>query len=291
MIRAWIGTLGALAILAPRAAAQGTDDCFPAKSSNEARMMAKFDVPLAFSAVGAPERRPAGQIKLGLELSYVPKIDPALGLPTVCRPDKLQPENTDLISIIPRPRVALTLPWGVGVEASWIPPFRVSQARANLVSVALSRTTSIRNDAVLLDIRAHGTFGVINGPITCDDEALQDATSDCYQGTRSDDAFHPNVFGVEATVGWRLGKSLRPYMGAGYNRLTPRFRVNFTNQFDQTDRRRVSVDLDRGVLFAGATWRATQGFELSGEVYSPPTDAVTVRVAGRVSLGKRGAER
>ena len=289
MIKGWIGALGALAILASGAAAQGTDDCFPGKSSNEARMMAKFDVPLAFSAVAAPERRSAGRIELGLELSYVPGVDPALAIPTECRPGKLRPENTDLLSAIPRPRVALALPWGFGVEASWIPPFRFSEARANLVSVALSRTTAIQGGAVLLNIRAHGTFGVINGPITCNDAALEDATSECFQGTRSDDAFHPNVVGVEAAVGWRLGKSLRPYIGAGYNHLAPRFRVNFTNQFDQTDRRRVSVNLTRGVLFAGATWRATRAFELSGEVYSPPTDAVTVRVAGRVVLGKRGA--
>ena len=51
MIREWIGTLGALALLASGAAAQV--DCFPTKSSNEARMMAKFDVPLAFGAVEA----------------------------------------------------------------------------------------------------------------------------------------------------------------------------------------------------------------------------------------------
>lgn len=287
MIRGWVGALGALALLAPSATAQGTADCFPAQSSNEARMMAKLDVPLAFGAVTAPEGRPAGRVELGLELTYVPKVDPALAIPTECRPGKLRPENTDLISVLPRPRVAVILPWGFGVEASWIPPFRISDARANLVGVALSRTTAMQGGAVLLSIRAHGTFGVVKGPITCNDDALQDASSECYQGTRSDDAFHPNVFGVEAAIGWRLGKSLRPYMGAGYNHLAPRFQVNFTNQFDQTDRRRVSVDLDRGVLFAGASWRATQAFELSAEVYSPPTDAVTVRVAGRMLLGKQ----
>ncbi|HEU5217648.1 MAG TPA: hypothetical protein VFU23_03265 [Gemmatimonadales bacterium] len=283
----WITALGAIALLGSRAVAQGTGDCFPAKSSNEARMMAKFDVPLAFGAVDAPARRSAGHLAVGLELTYVPGIDPLLAISTECRPGKLRPENTDLVPLVPRPRIAVGLPWGLGLEASWIPPFRISEARANLIGVSLSRTTAMSHGGVLLRIRAHGAFGVIHGPITCDDAALQDATSECYQGTRSDDAFRPNVFGVEAAVGWQLGKSLRPYLGAGYNRLAPRFRVNFTNQFDQVDRRRVTVNLDRGVLFAGATWRATQRLELSGELYSPPTDAVTVRVAGRVLLGKR----
>jgi hypothetical protein len=281
--KAWVAAL-VLSVAAERAAAQ--DDCFPAKSSNEARMMARFDVPLAFGPVAAPARRP-GVIAVGLELTYVPNVDPALAIPRECRPSKLRPENTDLIPVLPRPRIALGLPGGFGIEASWIPPVRIAEARAHLASVAVSRVTPINRGAALISLRAHATVGVINGPITCNDEALEDAASDCYQGTRSDDEFHPNVYGIEAAIGWRLGASLSPYMGAGYNRLTPRFRVNFTDQFGQTDRRRVSVDLDRGVLFAGATWRATPAFALSGEVYSAPSDAVTARLAGRVLLGRR----
>lgn len=283
MMKRWMVSLAALALLPGTARAQATDDCFPPKHSNEARAMATFDVPLAFSAVQAPERQPAGRLRLGLELSLVPNIDRATSTPTVCRPGK-GPENTDLLFAAPRPRLTYTLPSGIALEASWVPPVRISEIQANLVSLAVSRTTSLNQHGAALMLRLHGTFGVIKAPITCDDTALQDATSECYQGTRSDDAFHPNVIGVEAAVGWKLGTSLRPYLGAGYNHLAPRFQVNFTNQFGSTDRRRVTVDLDRGVLFAGATWSATRTFELSGEIYSAPTDAVTARLAARVKL-------
>jgi hypothetical protein len=91
--------------------------------------------------------------------------------------------------------------------------------------------------------------------------------------------------GLAAALGWSLG-SLRPYAGAGYNHLAPRFQVNFVNQFDVVDRQRVRVELDRGVLFAGATWSPGNRLELSGEVYSAPVDAVTARLVMRVRIGR-----
>jgi hypothetical protein len=282
-VREALGSVVALALLASTAGAQ--DDCFPPRSSNEARTMAVFAVPLAFSAAGAPAANPAGRFFVGLEASYVPKVDPAIASPDICIPGK-GPENTDLVFAMPRPRVSVTLPAGFLVEASWIPPLRISEAKANLVGVALSRTTALRNGSVLLDIRAHGTFGVIHGPITCDDAALQEATSECYLGTRSDDAFKPNMVGLQVAVGWKLGPTIRPYVGGGYNHLAPRFQVNFTNQAGSTDRRKVTVDLERAALFAGASWQATSRVELSGEIYSAPTDAVTGRVVGRIRLGR-----
>jgi hypothetical protein len=282
----WLRAVGALALVTRVATAQGpNDDCFPSPSSNEARTMAKFGVPLAFSAASAPERRASGSFRAGIELSLVPTVDRETTTPTVCRPGK-GPENTELLSLVPRPRLSVSLPAGFALEASWIPPVRIAEVKANLVGVALSHTASLRARGAALTVRVHGTFGVIKAPVTCDDAALADPASECYQGTRSDDAFHPNVFGIDVAVGWSLGRSLRPYMGAGFSRLHPRFQVDFTNQFDQVDRRKVSVDLNRGVLFAGATWQARRAFEVSGEIYSAPADAITARVAARVLLGK-----
>jgi hypothetical protein len=185
---------------------------------------------------------------------------------------------------MPRPRVSLALPAGFLIEASWIPPLRISDARANIAGLALSRFTRLNAKGAVLNIRAHGTYGVFHAPITCDDLALQDATSECFMGTRSDDAFKPNMYGLEAAVGWSIGTTVRPYLGGGYSHLAPRFQVNFTNSQGSTDRRKVTVDLDRAVLFAGATWQATRVVDLTAEIYSAPTDAVTGRVTGRVRL-------
>jgi hypothetical protein len=175
------------------------------------------------------------------------------------------------------------------VEASWAPPIRVAEVKAHLFGLALSHATALHRHGAVLGIRVHASFGEIKAPVTCNDAALQDATSICYQGTRSDDAFKPNVVGVEAAVGWQLGRSVRPYLGAGYNHLAPRFQVGFTDQFGETDRRRVSVDLDRGALFAGFSWSATAAVGLNAELYAVPTDAITARVVGRIRLGRPSA--
>jgi hypothetical protein len=74
------------------------------------------------------------------------------------------------------------------LEASWIPPVRLNGAKANLGAVALGRGFALRQrGTTTVGIRVHATFGVVEAPITCDDEALVDVTSECYRGTRSDD--------------------------------------------------------------------------------------------------------
>ena len=267
------------------AGAQLDDTCRPGKASNEAKTMAIFAVPLAFSSAAAPLRSGAGRLRLGFELSYLPNVSPSVATPTICRPDKPGPENTDLLFAAPRPRAAITLPAGFAFEASWIPPLRMSEVKPNLFGFALTHTSAVGRRGMLLELRAHASIGKVEAPITCDDAALQDAGSPCYQGTRSNDTFRPNVFGVSAAIGWALGSRIHPYLGAGYNHLAPRFRVNFTNQFDVVDRRRVVVDLDRGVLFAGVSWSPRPMVDLSGELYSAPADALTVRVFARVRPG------
>jgi hypothetical protein len=263
-----------LLVLTSQAGAQDDAVCRPGKASNEARTMASFAVPLAFSASQAPAPVEPWRIDVGVEVAYIPKVDDATATPTICRPDKTGPENTDLLFALPRPRLQVALPGRVILEGSWVPPIRVSDVKANLFGVALTRVGELRQ--VLIALRVHATLGKVEAPITCDEGALTDSSSPCYRGTRSNDSFHPNVLGAQLAVSWRLG-SLRPYLGAGYNHLAPRFRVNYTNQFGSVDRTRVVVDLDRGALFAGATWTANR-FLLSGEIYSAPTDAITGRV-------------
>ena len=261
--------------------AQG--DCFPSKTSNEARTFAKFAVPLAFSPAGAP-RTGSSRVQIGLEFSYLSNIDTVLATPTICRPGK-EAENTDLLFAAPRPRITVVLGGGFAVEGSWTPPIRVNQVRANLFGVALSYDTKVGATGTSLTLRAHGAFGQINAPITCSDEALANSLSECYQGTRSDDRYQPNVIGAEVIAHWSLGKGqVRPYLGGGYNRLMPRFQVNFRNAQGQVDNRRVEVDLNRLVMFGGFSWLTSTRWSLSAELYSAPSDAVTGRMAVRLGL-------
>jgi hypothetical protein len=258
--------------------------CTPPKSSNEAKLLATFAVPLAFSQMGSLDAAPAARVRVGLEVYYLPTTDSVSSIPNVCRPGKLEGDNTDLLFAAPRPRLAVALGSGWAVEGSWTPPIRISGAKANLVGFALSKTSPLGHGGAVLSIRGHGTFGVVHAPVTCDDRRTQLVGSECFGGTRSDDAYHPNIVGVDASIGWTSSARFRPYIGTGYNHLAPRFRVNFVNSDGVLDQQRVEVDLNRIVLFAGATWRAASRLGLSGEIYSAPADAVTGRVAVRIGL-------
>jgi hypothetical protein len=276
-----------LLLLAVPSSALAQGDCFPAGDSHEAQAFGILAVPLAFGPASAPAKMRPWSLRVALETSYVPNIDDSTATPTVCRPGK-GPENVNIISLLPRPRLALGLPAGLILEASWIPPVTVNGAEPNLFSASLGTTLALGQRGMLLGLRMHATAGVIHAPITCDKDALRDALSECFNGTLSNDEYHPNTFGADASVGWSVGGGrFQPFLGGGYNLLHPRFRVNFTNQFGETDRRRVEVDLNRAVLFAGATWFPASRLGISGQVYSAPSDAVTGRITVSYGLGSR----
>lgn len=282
--RGWAGlaVVGLTVCGLPRGLAAQYDECRPGASSNEAKTLALFSVPLAFSRGAAPGG-PSG-VTLGLEAANVPPVDPTTATPTICRPGK-GPENTDLLPGIARPRLGLSLPLGLALEASWIPPVRVHGVKANLIGLALAEQVAL-GEGVIAALRAHATFGSVRAPVTCDRDALGDPASECFQGTLSDDRLSPNILGLDASVGWSMaGGRLHPYLGTGYTRLQPRFQVNFTNQFGSTDRTEVEVNLNRLALFGGAGWQLSDRLAVTGEIYAVPADAVTGRVVIRQALG------
>ena len=273
-------TASVLCAIPTRLAAQY--DCRPGAASNEAKTLAILSVPVVFSP-GAPPGEPSG-LTLGIEAARVPAVDRATATPTICRPGK-GAENTDVLPALARPRLALPLPHGLALEASWIPPVRVNGVKANLIGLALTESFGHR-DGLAAAVRAHATFGSVRAPVTCDRDALGDPTSECFDGTLSDDRYSPNIMGVDLSVGWAMaGGRLRPYLGSGYNRLEPRFQVNFTNQFGDTDRTRVAVNLDRVALFGGAAWQLTDRLAITGEIYAAAADAATGRLVIRRTFG------
>ena len=273
---AWV----ACAIPARLAAQSGV--CHPGTASTEAKKLALLSVPVVFSP-GAPPGEPSG-LTLGIEAARVPGVDPATATPTLCRPGK-GPENTGVLPALARPRVALPLSHGLALEASWIPPIRVNGVKANLIGLALTESVGHR-DGLAATVRAHATFGSVRAPVTCDRDALADPVSECFDGTVSDDRYSPNIMGLDLSVGWAMaGGRLRPYVGSGYNRLEPRFQVNFTNQFGTTDRTRVAVNLDRVALFGGAAWQLTDRLAITGEIYAVAADAATGRLVIRRTFG------
>jgi hypothetical protein len=274
--------IGFLACVVPPGLAAQYDACRPGPASNEAKTLAMFSVPLAFGP-GAP---PGGarRITLGLEAVRVPSIDRETATPTICRPGK-GPENTDLLPGLVRPRIGVPLPLGLALEASWIPPVRVNGVKANVIGLALAKSVG-QEDGLAAAIRAHATLGAVHAPVTCDQRALGDPTSECFNGTVSDDRYSPSIVGLDLSVGWATaGGRLRPYVGSGYSRLAPRFQVNFTNQFGTLDTTRVEVNLDRAVFFGGAMWQLSDRLAVSGEIYAVLGDAATGRLVVRRAFG------
>ncbi len=238
-------------------------------------------MPLAFTAAGVPAESRRWSIRAGLEATYLSRVDGATATPTVCRPGK-GPENVNLLPGFLRPRISVGLPARFLVELGWVPPIRVRGASANLVGLALARI--VPAGAFRLAFRAEATLGVIHAPITCDSGALRDPASECLNGTVSDDSYRPNIFALEVLAARETGNGgLTLYGGAGYSHLAPRFRVNFTNRFNETDRRRVEVDLDRLTLTAGATLRLSSAIGLTAEAHAAPADAVTGRMVVRTT--------
>lgn len=261
---------------APPALAQRR--CTPSADSHEAQLFAALAVPLAYATAEAPAPLAPGAVRVALEGTYLPNIDETTRTPTQCRPGK-GPEHTDLLFAFPRPRATVGLLAGIVAEASWIPPIRLNGVQSSLVGVSLARGFPVGAGGTAVTVRAHGTFGRIRAAITCPDEELQNSASECFQGTRSDDRYHPTTVGLEGVLGWSLGQGrVRPFVGAGVNLLRPRFQVNFTDWFGMLDDTRIEVNLTRGALFGGATWAVARGLGLSGEIYGAPGDAVTGRI-------------
>ncbi len=278
MLRATLTSIFALVLTVVALPAQ-TTVCVPATDSHEANTFAILSVPVAFTGSRAPAA--AHGISLGVEVASLPTVDATDATPTSCRPGK-GPENAHPIAAIVRPRLAVAV-HGFVFEASWIPPVTVNEVKANLLGLAVARPFALA-PGIYLGLRLHAVFGSLNAPVTCDDAALRDPSSECFGGTRSNDSWQPGVFGAEAVVGAGRGK-IRPYAGVGYTMLRPRFQVDFTNAAGSTDNTQVDVNLTRVALFGGVMWQVGRS-SITAEAYSTPADAVTARLVVRTLLSR-----
>jgi hypothetical protein len=286
-VRISLGVLVALAGVAiPAARAQ----CRPGSNSNEAKLLAFYSVPIAFSALDAPRRQSGWHLELQGELSPVPTADPAIEHASECYTASSH-QHSRLTDVFARPRLLLTLPMGLAIEASYIPPMQIGDAHPHLGSAALSETAALGGFGVFassaLMLRAHGTIGHVHGPITCAEGSLQqtDPEAGCYGTRPSDDTFKPNMFGLEGIYGVTTrGGRFDFFAGSGVTWLRPRFEVGFTNLDGFTDNTQVEVDLTRVSVLGGATLHLPAAFALTAEVYSVPKDVTTWRVAASYRL-------
>lgn len=279
--------VAAVSALGPATSVPG--ECRVPKSSNEAKLLAFYSGPVAFSPAGAPEHSRPWTLRLGGELGFVPDPDSSIQQSSFCFIRKT--EHTRLASFFVRPRLTLTLPRGFALEASYLPPVDFHDAEANLASVALSWTKRLRmastGDATTLMLRVHGTAGEVKGSITCPEQALQlaDPMQACYGSSPSLDTFKPRMAGAEgivSTAAW--DGRLAFYVGAGGNFLRPKFQVGFDNAQGFADTTVIAVDINRVAMFAGFTAEVSNRIDLSGQAYGVREDGVTFRLGGGYRL-------
>jgi hypothetical protein len=278
--------LAATVVVATAAQAQTTATCRPSTGSNEAKLLAFFATPIAFSPGGIVEQLPPWRLRIGFEATYVPSPSREIQQPEACYGVK-KTENTNLSPVFPRPRVTIGLPGGLLLEGSYLPPVTVADAQPNLGSIALTRPWRIAGSddkgSTALVLRAHGTLGRVRGSITCPKKALQtqDPNLACYGTSASSDTYKPNMFGGEVglareAAGGRWGA----YAVSGVTWLRPRFQVGFQYKDASFDDTKIRVDLTRFAAGAGAWYRLGTSTAVTGELYSVPNDATTFRLGG-----------
>ena len=263
-------------------------ECTPPPDSHEARLEAFFAAPLAFSPAAAPVRVAPGAVRIGGELVPIPAPDAVLEQTGLCYEPK--GEHTRLASVFARPRVAVGLPAGLVFEGSYVPPITIGEARVHLGSVALSVVRRLGRAAggpLTAMLRTHATFGEIRGAVTCPESALQesDPTLPCFGTHPSSDTFRPTTYGAELSTGLSTARGrLDVYAGAGINWLRPRFRAAFAEDDGDADNTLVVVNLTRGTLLGGLTFRPTPALDLSLQAYAVPADVTTFRFGAGVQL-------
>lgn len=256
----------------------GQTVCRPGASTSEARLLAFYAGPLAFSATPVAERPARGSVTLAGDLTLIP--DPPASIRSssgACGFAK--PEHSGLSPVFPRPRLMVGLGGGVAVEASWLPPVTVANATPHLGALAVSWQPAGDVGGATLQLRAHTTIGGVDGPITCPSSALQrsNPNGDCYGTSPSLDTYEPRTAGLEAIAHRTSGRWLW-FAGAGASQLGARLRVNFTDGRGFTDRNVVEVSLTRAVLMGGVAWAPAAGVAVTAQFYSVPNDATTGRV-------------
>lgn len=278
--------LVAAVLVCASAGTAGAQRCPVAAETNEAKLLAFYTAPIAFSMATAPQVTGVGYIRLGAELEYVPEPDPELRQTGACFTQKS--EETSLSPVFGRPRITVGTPFGLSVELAYLPPITIARATANLVSFAVAHASHHSvgpSGGMTLMLRGHGTYGTVKGAITCPEGSLQQTapTAPCYGTEPSDDTFRPDMFGGEIAVGVNpASRRFSVYGGVGANRIDPRFRVGFTNSTGFVDTTRVELQepMVRATVFGGITAVVRRVLDIGAQVYSVPSDATMFRLMG-----------
>ena len=289
MLRGVLAGLILVVGLCRTVAAQARQQQYHDFNDPEGRLMAFYAAALAVSAVGPARAERPWSVRAGLELSHIPRLSREQRTAGF---DK--PESSNLSPVLPRPRLAISTPQGVRIEASWLPPIRVFDARANLYSLAVSRAMRVRG-AIALTPRVVVARGRARGAITCNDDLRRGTPSEqVYYGAvchvrESDDHFEPRQLSAEVIVSRPTTSRLAPFATLGLRRDDTRFDIGVIRSDGRRDPDHpvLLMRATRPFLAAGVTVRGR--VETGAEVYYAPGSLLTLRVRTDL-LVRRGRE-
>src|SRR3954470_11214148 len=118
--------------LAMAAVSAGTvsAQCKVSSESNEGKLLAFYVAPIVFSAATEPAPMRSGSIRIGFEGEYIPKPNPEIQRTGKCFLQKS--EHPSLSPVFGRPRITIGLPASFALEASYLPPVKIADAKPNL---------------------------------------------------------------------------------------------------------------------------------------------------------------
>jgi hypothetical protein len=230
----------------------------------------------------------APRAEASIELSYLPHLSAEQ---RTTGSDK--PEATNLAPVFARPRVAVRLPAGFGIEGSWIPPVRLFDVKPNLFAGAITRSFALPSRVRLVP-RASFVGGRVEGPITCNREAMTTGSAAlatyfsriCYS-RNSRDYFEPRHISGELLVTRPAMRGrLQPYVSAGARNERTRFDIGVIKPDGTRDQDQPLLELKatRAYATAGTSWLGPLGTRLAAELYYAPGSIVTVRALAGIRL-------
>jgi hypothetical protein len=258
----------------------------------EGRLIGFYSAALFFSPLGAPERVSTWALDAGLEVSYIPQLSKSQ---RTAFQDK--PEATNLAPVLPRPRAAVVLPGALHAQVSWVPPMRVFDVEANLLSIAITRALEPRG--ITVAPRLVATWGKVRGSITCFEDLIRGTQGESVYYTQicnsreSDDHFKPEHLALEVLVSRAVARlPFIPYGGLGVLREKTIFDIGVqrTDGSRDPDHPILELRATRPYGFLGGTVNAWRSTRFTGELFYAPGSLFTARVFAGIHLHKESRD-
>ncbi|HKQ97884.1 MAG TPA: hypothetical protein VJV75_08420 [Candidatus Polarisedimenticolia bacterium] len=248
------------------------------EDSSEAQIMGYYASAIAFTPLG---RQGGRVIEVGIDLGYLPSLSEEDRETTFAG---AKVENTNFTSVLPRARVRFTAAPGWLVEAGVFPSVQARGVTPEQYTAAVSAKLFGDEKVRSYWLRGHYLAADIVGPITCDEDAVEDPNNRvCYLGQPSEDHFKPTTYGLEFVIDGQafLDQGLRWYAAGGLERQALDFQTYFINGFGRLDDQELIARVNRLTLAGGLTWSADPGVVVAIEMSYVPDALATVRLGIR----------